>query len=162
MPESATVVERLRDAAATLAAGRRLAEALVRSGRSSSVVYLEGELGAGKTTLARGVLAGLGHAGRVPSPTYTLIEPYDLPVGRVCHIDLYRVRDPRELDDLALPEILEPATHALVEWPDHGAGHLPAPDLLVRLQIQASGRQLSLTAASAAGRDILALMDRQA
>ena len=153
MPESEHVD--LRGPEATLAAGRRLAQAVGASGPRGVVIYLEGELGAGKTTFARGVLAGLGHSGRVPSPTYTLVEPYDLPVGRVYHIDLYRVRDARELDDLALPELLAQCAVAMVEWPDHGAGHLPPADLHIRLQLRADGRVLSLQAPGATGREIL-------
>ncbi len=118
----------LPDADATQALGSRLARALQGGDGPACTIYLEGDLGAGKTTLARGFLQALGHDGRVPSPTYTLIEPYDFPGHPVYHIDLYRIRDPGELDDLGLAELLCGAAVALVEWPDHGAGRLPAPD----------------------------------
>jgi tRNA threonylcarbamoyladenosine biosynthesis protein TsaE len=127
---------------ATVAAGHSLGEALARVSPATFVIFLEGPLGAGKTTFARGVLGGLGHRGRVPSPTYTLVEPYDLAAVRVIHIDLYRVRDPRELDDLVLPELLGESTYALIEWPDHGVGHLPAADLIVRLELSPQGRRI--------------------
>jgi tRNA threonylcarbamoyladenosine biosynthesis protein TsaE len=146
MPESAAA--ELIGPDATVAAGRRLGAALARQRPTALVIYLEGTLGAGKTTFARGVLAGLGHQGRVPSPTYTLIEPYEVSVARVVHIDLYRVRDPRELDDLALAELLGPGTYALIEWPDHGVGHLPPPDLVVRLALSPQGRRIHFVAAS--------------
>lgn len=149
MPESRS--RELTGAEATLAAGRQLGEALARARPASFVVYLEGPLGAGKTTFARGVLEGLGHRGRVPSPSYTLIEPYDLGAVRVVHVDLYRLRDPAELDDLGLPEQLGAGSCALIEWPDHGAGHLPAPDLVVRLEISSGGRRISVAAPTAAG-----------
>jgi tRNA threonylcarbamoyladenosine biosynthesis protein TsaE len=146
----------LQDASATVAAGRRLAAAASRVRPDSLVIYLEGELGAGKTTFARGFLAGLGHADRVPSPTYTLIEPYDVPGYRVFHIDLYRIRDTRELADLALAELTGPGTIALVEWPEQGAGHLPAADLRICLSLSGHGRVLEMIPVSAAGMQISA------
>lgn len=139
---------------ATVAAGHSLGEALARVRPATFVIFLEGPLGAGKTTLARGVLAGLGHRGRVPSPTYTLVEPYDLAAVRVIHIDLYRVRDPRELDDLALPELLGESTYALIEWPDHGVGHLPAADLIVRLELSPQGRHIHVNPLTRAAEEI--------
>jgi tRNA threonylcarbamoyladenosine biosynthesis protein TsaE len=112
-------------------------------------------LGSGKTTFARGVLAGLGYSGRVPSPTYTLVEPYELPAGRVFHIDLYRLCDARELEDLALPELLEHSAVALIEWPEQGAGHLPPADLGVWLELCAGRRRLSIEARSNKGQQVL-------
>jgi tRNA threonylcarbamoyladenosine biosynthesis protein TsaE len=145
----------LHEPEATVDAGRRLARAIVAAGAHALVIYLEGQLGSGKTTFARGVLAGLGYSGRVPSPTYTLVEPYELPDGRVYHIDLYRVAHARELDDLALPELLEQSAVALIEWPEQGAGHLPRADLCVRLEVCASGRRLSIEARSDRGRQVI-------
>lgn len=141
-----------------MAAGRCLADALCRLPARACIVYLQGELGAGKTTFARGVLAGLGHVGRVPSPTYTLIEPYELAGRRIYHIDLYRLRDPREVDDLGVPELLEGAFCALIEWPDHGTGHLPAPDLVIRLDFAPEGRRLRLEPRSPQGHGLLAVL----
>jgi tRNA threonylcarbamoyladenosine biosynthesis protein TsaE len=145
----------LHDPEATVDAGRRLAHAIAGAGAQALVVYLEGQLGSGKTTFARGILAGLGYSGRVPSPTYTLVEPYELPAGRVYHIDLYRVGHARELDDLALPELLEHSAVALIEWPEQGAGHLPPADLCARLELCAHGRRLSIEARSNRGRQVM-------
>lgn len=130
----------LADAAATELFGRRLAAVLLALRPAGLVVFLEGDLGAGKTTLVRGLLAAMGHAGRVPSPTYTLVEPYAAAGYALYHVDLYRLRDPRELDDIGLAEQLGEGAVGLVEWPDHGAGHLPAADLVVRLAVIPEGR----------------------
>jgi tRNA threonylcarbamoyladenosine biosynthesis protein TsaE len=146
----------LADEAATRAAGAQLARALVAAAPDRLCVELVGDLGAGKTTLVRGFLQALGHPGRVPSPTYTLVEPYALAGYRLFHVDLYRIRDPRELDDLGLADQLGAGAVALVEWPDHGAGRLPAPDLVLRLALTPPGRVLELEATSPAGKAVLA------
>ena len=129
----------LADAAATVALGAELAARHVRG-----VVYLLGDLGAGKTTLVRGWLNARGVRGPVKSPTYTLVEPYDTAQGRVLHLDLYRLKDPRELLNLGLED--DPPQEALwlVEWPQCGAGVLAAPDLRVELRAQAGGRSAFL------------------
>jgi tRNA threonylcarbamoyladenosine biosynthesis protein TsaE len=145
----------LVDADATRRYGARLAAAITAERPQSLMIYLLGELGAGKTTLARGLLEALGHGGRVPSPTYTLIEPYELAGYRVYHIDLYRIRHARELDELDIAGQLAGASLALIEWPDHGAGHLPNPDLRIGLQLVPAGRMLVAEATSAAGHRVL-------
>jgi tRNA threonylcarbamoyladenosine biosynthesis protein TsaE len=145
----------LADEAATRAAGAALARALVTAAPDRLCVELVGDLGAGKTTLVRGFLQALGHPGRVPSPTYTLVEPYALAGYRLFHVDLYRIRDPRELDDLGLADQLGAGAVALVEWPDHGAGRLPAADLVLRLAVTPPGRVLELEATSPAGQAVL-------
>lgn len=114
-------------------------------------IHLEGDLGTGKTTLVRGILRGLGHQGPVRSPTYTLIEPYDLPLIRVFHLDLYRLSDPEELEYLGLRDLDGDDVLTLVEWPDRGVGALPAPDLIIALNYLPQGRRLNLSAASQAG-----------
>lgn len=119
------------------------------------MVYLEGDLGAGKTTLARGILRGLGHRGAVRSPTYTLIEPYALGPRRLYHLDLYRLGDPEELDYLGLRDLIAESAVLLVEWPERGAGALPPPDLRIALEYRADGRRLTLSAGSAAGETLL-------
>lgn len=123
-------------------AGRRLAEALCAAGIDAAVVHLCGDLGAGKTTFARGFLEGLGHTGRVPSPTYTLVEPYEFKRFTVYHIDLYRLADPREVDDLGLLELIGPGAVLLIEWPEHAGNRLPGPDLRLTLGIEGNGRRL--------------------
>ena len=94
------------------------------------VMYLDGDLGAGKTTTARALLHALGVTGAVRSPTYTLIERYDTPHGEIAHLDLYRIADPEELEYLALDELAERARLWLIEWPQRGQGVLPLPDLI--------------------------------
>ncbi len=115
------------------------------------VAYLEGDLGAGKTTTARALLRALGVAGGVRSPTYTLVERYDTAVGEVVHLDLYRIADPEELHYLALDELAERARLWLVEWPQRGQGVLLPPDLVLRLCVDGAGRTARLQPFSAPG-----------
>lgn len=120
-----------------LALGRRLGSAA--AGTPGLVVYLEGDLGAGKTTLARGWLAGMGHTGRVKSPTYTLLEPYATPGGALAHLDLYRLADPEELEFLGLRELAGADEWLLIEWPEKGAGHLPDGDIEIAIGFETGG-----------------------
>jgi tRNA threonylcarbamoyladenosine biosynthesis protein TsaE len=140
---------------ATVAAGRNLASAMIRIGCDSLIVHLTGDLGAGKTTFARGFLRELGHTGRVPSPTYTLIEPYSLTPYRVYHIDLYRLSEGSEVIELALFELVEPGAVILIEWPERGAGRIPSADLEVQLGVLADGRAVRLVSHSDLGRSVL-------
>ncbi len=142
----------LPDEQATLAFGERLA----RSWRTGLVVYLSGDLGAGKTTLVRGVLKGLGYTGAVKSPTYTLIEPYKTQSWQVYHFDLYRLTDPEELEYIGAREYFGSDTLCLVEWPERGNLFLPGPDVVIRLDYRQDGRQVDLEALSDAGRVALA------
>lgn len=108
-------------------------------------IHLQGDLGAGKTTLVRGLLHALGHHGTVRSPTYTLLEPYELPGLTVLHFDLYRVADPEELEYLGAREQSDARTLWLVEWPERGAGWLPTPELVATLRQDGDGRRLSFS-----------------
>ena len=137
----------VRDANATEALGARLANA----GAPAGVIFLEGELGAGKTTFVRGWLRALGFDGPVRSPTYTLMESYELPRGRVLHLDLYRVRDPEEVDYLGLGDALDAQTVAFIEWPSLGRGYVPDPDLIIAIDYAPQGRVFRLDARTAAG-----------
>lgn len=129
----------------------RLGEALARSRPPQAVMYLQGDLGAGKSTLARALLRELGVQGAIRSPTYTLVERYPLADGgEAWHLDLYRIADPEELEYLGLDS--GEVTLWLVEWAERGRGGLPAPDLAVQLEWNGSGRRAQLTAASEAGR----------
>ncbi|MGE5624770.1 MAG: tRNA (adenosine(37)-N6)-threonylcarbamoyltransferase complex ATPase subunit type 1 TsaE [Bacillota bacterium] len=140
----------LKDSAATEAAGAALGSVLPAS---ETVIYLQGDLGAGKTTLVRGLLHALGHQGRVPSPTYTLVEPYELAGRSVRHLDLYRLADPEELAYLGIRDM---AGILLIEWPEKGAHFLPPADLVCRLAVSEDGRSLVTEAQSDAGRALQA------
>ena len=130
----------LPDSAATEAMGVRLAPRL----RHGGVVFLSGDLGAGKTTLVRALLRALGHDGAVRSPTYAIVEPYRVDGLEVYHLDLYRIADADELEYLGLREWLRPGVLLLVEWPERGLGMLPAPDLHLHLDYAGDGRRLRL------------------
>lgn len=116
-----------------------------------STIYLEGDLGAGKTTLVRGVLRALGYGGRVKSPTYTLAETYSLPAFELYHFDLYRMHDPREWLDAGFRETVGDTAVSLIEWPEKAAGWLPSPDLVLRLNIVDDAREVECVAASPRG-----------
>ena len=122
------------------------------------LVYLEGELGAGKTTLTRGILRAYGHLGAVKSPTYTLVEPYELGSQRVYHLDLYRLSDPEELEFMGGRDVLADDALSIIEWPSRGEGWLPAPDLRLTLEVIDQGRLASLAAGSDSGRRMLEVL----
>ncbi len=157
------------DLAAMDALAARMAVALTRLLQSDSqsglppdlLVTFQGELGTGKTTLIRGLLRALGFKGKVKSPTYGLLETYDLAVGVALHFDLYRLADPEELEFLGLRDLLDQRPLLLVEWPDRGAGVLPEPDVRVRLDYaQPAGRQVELSAGSPRGQRWLAQLPK--
>jgi tRNA threonylcarbamoyladenosine biosynthesis protein TsaE len=110
----------------------------------AELVFLEGELGAGKTTFARGVLRGLGYGGHVKSPTYTLVEPYELPDTWVYHLDLYRIADPQELDFIGFDELLSERAVKLIEWPERAGARVPRPDVVVRIGTRGTGRVVDI------------------
>lgn len=130
----------LPDTAATEAFGAALADAL--RDREGVVIYLRGDLGAGKTTLVRGLLRALGVTGRVRSPTYTLMEPYRGGDRNVIHLDLYRISDPLELGNLGLADYSPRTTWWLVEWPERGSSLLPPADVEVALRVERAGREV--------------------
>ncbi|KAA2285561.1 tRNA (adenosine(37)-N6)-threonylcarbamoyltransferase complex ATPase subunit type 1 TsaE [Arenimonas fontis] len=116
-----------------------------------AVVYLEGGLGAGKSTLARALLRALGVKGAVRSPTYTLVERYPIPGGEAAHLDLYRLASAAELDFLGLDELAADATLWLVEWPERGKGLLPPADLRIQLAVHGKGRRAKLVPGTQSG-----------
>lgn len=157
VPDSAGLRLTLADAAATDALGARLAA----SRPARAIVHLIGDLGAGKSTLARALLRALGVQGTIRSPTYTLIERYPLPDGgEAAHLDLYRLGDAAELDFLGIDELEANAALWLVEWPSRGAGRLPPADLALHLGFAGSGREVHLQALSPAGWAWLAGLSR--
>lgn len=152
---------RLPDEAATLSLGRALA--LARAARQDSavdadagiLVFLDGDLGMGKTTLMRAYLQGLGWAGGVKSPTYTLVEPYEFEGYRVYHFDLYRLGSPEELEFMGIRDYLTAGSQCFVEWPARGQGVLPAADLTLALHPagpKEQERALVATAGNGSGR----------
>jgi tRNA threonylcarbamoyladenosine biosynthesis protein TsaE len=149
------MTEFLPDDAATGALAQRLAAALPES-TGGLTLLLRGELGAGKSTFARALLRALGHEGPVPSPTYTLVEPYELSAGPVYHIDLYRIASEEELRYLGWTELDE--GFRMVEWPDRAPGIVSDADLLLTLEYRDPGRQAGFQGLSTVGREILARM----
>jgi tRNA threonylcarbamoyladenosine biosynthesis protein TsaE len=132
-----------------------LGAALARTRPARGVVHLQGDLGAGKSTLARALLRTLGVTGAIRSPTYTLVERYPLSSGgEAWHLDLYRIGDGAELEFLGLDS--DEATLWLVEWPERGAGHLPPPDLRVELEVAGQGRRAIVTGLAETGHEWLA------
>ncbi|MES9904755.1 MAG: tRNA (adenosine(37)-N6)-threonylcarbamoyltransferase complex ATPase subunit type 1 TsaE [Sedimenticola sp.] len=129
--------------------------ALAKAAPGACIIYLKGDLGAGKTTLARGFMRGLGHQGAVKSPTYTLVEPYESGGRRCFHFDLYRLADPDELEYLGVRDLLEDDAVLLIEWPERGAGWLPPADLLITISYVSDGRALLLEAMSAVGEKVI-------
>ncbi|PCI76976.1 MAG: tRNA (adenosine(37)-N6)-threonylcarbamoyltransferase complex ATPase subunit type 1 TsaE [SAR86 cluster bacterium] len=146
----------LKDEAATLEFGARLAVATfqkVNVGELSSesrgiphlggMIHLQGDLGAGKTTLTRGIMRGFGYTGAVKSPTYTLVEPYEFELCNIYHFDLYRLSDPEEVAYLGTDEYFAESNLCLVEWAEKGAKWLPQADLVIDIADEGTGRRLT-------------------
>lgn len=142
----------LADEAATLAAGADMAGKL----KSGLTIYLHGDLGAGKTTFVRGLLRGLGYAGKVKSPTYTLVEPYMISRLNLYHFDLYRFIDPEEWDAAGFRDYFNPQSICLVEWPEKAGDLIPQADIDVSLMPQDNGRILRIRANSSLAQECLA------
>jgi tRNA threonylcarbamoyladenosine biosynthesis protein TsaE len=142
---------------AMIALGGRLAGALV----PGMIVYLNGDLGMGKTTLARGFIQSLGHKGAVKSPTYTLVEPYEFPELTVYHFDLYRLADPEELEFMGVRDYFDKRSVCLIEWARRGAGFLPPADLVINIEREGLGRAVQLQAFSALGEGVINAMGRE-
>ncbi|MES2606926.1 MAG: tRNA (adenosine(37)-N6)-threonylcarbamoyltransferase complex ATPase subunit type 1 TsaE [Pseudomonadota bacterium] len=147
----------LADEAATLAAGALLA----RLSEGRGLFTLQGDLGSGKTTFSRGLIQALGHHGAVKSPTYTLVEPYELATGHVLHYDLYRLNDPEELHFLGVRDFLDADTLTLVEWPERGQHWLPQPDLALSLSVEANGRRLRWQPCTERGQQLSQQLEEQ-
>jgi tRNA threonylcarbamoyladenosine biosynthesis protein TsaE len=155
----------LPDSSVTEALGRALARSLpgaVRTGtaHTGAVVYLQGELGAGKTTCVRSLLRALGVTGLVRSPTYTLVETYPLATLTCVHVDLYRLRSLTEVDELGLRDLVGPGSLIMVEWPEKGGAALPPADLDLMLQYAGEARQAGLSAKTSIGTEWLGNLAR--
>ncbi|MGY1890278.1 tRNA (adenosine(37)-N6)-threonylcarbamoyltransferase complex ATPase subunit type 1 TsaE [Pseudomonas jessenii] len=124
---------------------------IARVTQGHGLIFLEGNLGMGKTTLSRGIIRGLGHVGAVKSPTFTLVEPYEIGDIRAFHFDLYRLVDPEELEFLGIRDYFEDDAMCLIEWPNKGAGFLPKPDLTITISPQDSGRSLKILSQGSRG-----------
>jgi tRNA threonylcarbamoyladenosine biosynthesis protein TsaE len=147
----------LADEAATMEAGAKLAQSLPAMTNRNLLLGLSGELGSGKTTLARGLLRALGVTGTIRSPTFTLVEPYETSRALVHHLDLYRVRPGvHELEALGYRELRALPGLVIVEWPERAGRALGEQDLQARLEHRPPGRILGISAATAAGREWLA------
>jgi tRNA threonylcarbamoyladenosine biosynthesis protein TsaE len=149
-----SLTRHLEDDAQTLALGRQLGPCL----EAGMVIYLRGDLGAGKTSLARGILRGLDYEKRVKSPTYTLVEVYKVSRLYLYHFDFYRLDDPGAWIDAGFRDYFNEQSVCLVEWPEKARGSLPAPDLDIMLRIPASGRDVRIDACSEAGRRCLRML----
>lgn len=141
----------LKDESETL----RLAEKMSIFLRPNMNLYLKGELGAGKTTFVRGLLRGLGYQDKVKSPTYTLVEPYDLERFTIYHFDLYRFKDEHEWDDAGFREYFNNQSVCLVEWPEKAGHILPQPDISIELSHQSFGRHIHLVSFTSIGTECL-------
>jgi len=136
----------------TIAVGQKLARHI----QAPLTLYLTGDLGAGKTTLSRGLIQGLGHKGAVKSPTYTLVEPYELDGVEVYHFDLYRLNDPEELEFMGIRDYFTDSSLCIVEWPDKGDGLLPDADIHLHLNYVNQGREIQIRALTESGKKLLA------
>ncbi|MGP4932489.1 tRNA (adenosine(37)-N6)-threonylcarbamoyltransferase complex ATPase subunit type 1 TsaE [Pseudoalteromonas nigrifaciens] len=141
----------LSDDIATVTMGNRIA-AIIEQG---AVIYLHGDLGAGKTTFTRGILQGFGHTGKVKSPTYTLVEPYELERANVYHFDLYRLGDPEELEYMGIRDYFSAQAICVVEWPEKGGEFIPVPDLNITLSYVGDERNIVINSASERGSVII-------
>ena len=124
------------------------------------LILMKGDLGAGKTTLSRGILQALGHQGAVKSPTYTLVEPYQLAIGKIYHFDLYRLTDPEELEHIGFSDYLSEAKLCIIEWPENGGGYIPQPDVLIDITQHTSGREVFLDSNTESGMQCINLLQK--
>ena len=128
---------------------------VIAKANASLLIILDGDLGAGKTTISRGVLQGLGHCGSVKSPTYTLVEHYELEIGKVFHFDLYRLVDPDELEHIGFSDYLSQANLCIIEWPENGGSYIPQADIKIDIRQYQSGRKVTLSSNTDSGKQYI-------
>ena len=155
----------LTNEAATVSIGESIAKVLQwqidqQQAQQSLVVFLNGDLGAGKTTLTRGFVRGMGHQGNVKSPTYTLVEPYELPPWQVYHFDLYRLADPEELEYMGIRDYFSDNCCCFIEWPEKGEGLLANADIIINMVYQDEQRVIDLLACSGRGEGVLQQLEQ--
>ena len=157
----------LADEAATIDLGGGLTRAIETVGLGDGLnIHLLGDLGAGKTTFSRGVVRAFGHQGAVKSPTYTLVEPYEIAIDgdvirRVYHFDLYRLSDPAELEFLGLDDYFNSSSLCLIEWPERGVGFMPQADIEIHLvELSSKARQFNFAALTVRGEQVLRALDK--
>ncbi len=144
---------------AMLQFGQNLAQAmqniLNKSPKQGIVIYLNGDLGAGKTTLTRSIIRSFGYQGNVKSPTYTLVEEYALSSIDIYHFDLYRLADPEELEFMGIKDYFRAGTLCLLEWAEKGTGMIPNADLIIQIEYAEEGRNIQLSAQNEVGKEII-------
>lgn len=150
----------LADEMATIALGKKIANLVKTALKQGIIVFLNGDLGAGKTTLTRGFVQGMGHIGNVKSPTYTLVEPYDLQDWQVYHFDLYRLADPEELEYMGIRDYFNSNCCSFIEWPEKGQGMLPVADMIIDLAYLDEQRQVALQAKTPLGEQLISVLAR--
>lgn len=160
-----TLLKSLHKSVATEADTEVLAKQLANSIISNSVmplvIYLKGDLGAGKTTFSRFFIQSFGHSGKVKSPTYTLVEPYELELANIFHFDLYRLADPEELEYMGIRDYYQGQSICLFEWPDKGGQNLAAPDIVINIRsvtVDMMAREIEIAAFTGKGTQVLTNM----
>ena len=141
----------LADESATVKMGNVIAESV----ELGTTIFMHGDLGAGKTTMSRGIIQGLGHEGRVKSPTYTLVEPYEMEHASVYHFDLYRLADPEELEYMGFRDYFNDKAVCIIEWPEKGEHFLPNADIELYLTYSEEQREISFKGNSKRGLDAI-------